>query len=171
MTPFVKVDLEKMNVMSRRAIDNADKRVRMLEVDLAKWQALAETEKKRVTEVRLATLALFCRSLTRTIQVCAFASGRGVYMRKLESALKVFEEELSRTKKEAEKKIKKLNSAVIPTSTREEALTQENEGLWVYVPCDLAREQTTNELFSENRKVHDVQARHARSRIDEMHAQ
>lgn len=69
--------------------------------------------------------------LTWPIQACAFASERGVYMRKLESSLKATEEELSRTRKEAEKKIKKMSSAVIPATTREEALTQENEGLWV----------------------------------------
>lgn len=56
-------------------------------------------------------------------------------MRKLESSLKAAEEELSRTKKEAEKKIKKLSSAAVPASTREEALTQENEGLWVSAHC------------------------------------
>ena len=44
------------------------------------------------------------------------------------------------------------------------------ENVWVCIPRDPAHEQTTNEPFSENREVHDVQARHARSRIDEMHA-
>lgn len=48
----MKVDLEKMNVLSRRALDNADKRIRALEVDLSKWQALVEAEKKHVAEVR-----------------------------------------------------------------------------------------------------------------------
>lgn len=52
-------------------------------------------------------------------------------VRKLESSLKAAEEEISRTKKEAEKKIKKMSSAVVPASAREEALVQENEGLWV----------------------------------------
>ena len=41
-----------MNLLSRRAIDNADKRIKMLEVDLGKWQTLMEGEKKRVAEVR-----------------------------------------------------------------------------------------------------------------------
>lgn len=41
-----------MNSLSRRTIDNADKRIKMLEVDLSKWQSLAEAEKKRVAEVR-----------------------------------------------------------------------------------------------------------------------
>ena len=70
----------------------------------------------------------------RRLQACAFASERGVYMRKLESSLRAAEEEISRTRREAEKKIKKLSSAAVPTSAREEALTQENEGLWVGVP-------------------------------------
>lgn len=67
----------------------------------------------------------------RHLQAFAFASERGVYMRKLESSLRAVEEEISRTRKEAEKKIKKISSTAAPASTREEALTQENEGLWV----------------------------------------
>ncbi|KAG8213579.1 BRE1 E3 ubiquitin ligase-domain-containing protein [Butyriboletus roseoflavus] len=79
-------DLEKMNVLSRRAIDNADKRIRTLEADASKWQMLVEAEKRRGAEA------------------CAFASERGVYMRKLESSLKVAAEEISRTRKEAGEK-------------------------------------------------------------------
>ncbi|KAF8441651.1 hypothetical protein L210DRAFT_3664886 [Boletus edulis BED1] len=116
------VDLEKMNVLNRRAIDNADKRIQTLEADLSKWQALVEAERRRVGEA------------------CAFASERGVYMRRLESLLKATEEELSRTKKEAEKKIKKLSSAAVPASTREEALAQENEGLWKIVKCTTCKQ-------------------------------
>lgn len=40
-----------MNVFNRRAIDNADKRVRTLEADVSRWQMLAEAEKRRVAEV------------------------------------------------------------------------------------------------------------------------
>jgi len=116
------VDLEKMNIMSRRAIDNADKQNRMLEIDLAKCQAQVEAEKKRVTDV------------------CNFASERGVYMRKLDASLRNAVEEISRTKKEAEKKIKKMSSAVVPASTREEALMQENEGLWKIVKCTTCKQ-------------------------------
>ncbi|KAI9572298.1 hypothetical protein HD554DRAFT_2015366 [Boletus coccyginus] len=116
------VDLEKMNVLSRRALDNADKRIRALEVDLSKWQVVVEAEKKHVAEA------------------CAFASERGVYMRKLESSLRAAEEEISRTRREAEKKIKKLSSAAVPASTREEALKQENEGLWKIVKCTTCKQ-------------------------------
>ena len=91
-------------------------------------------------------------------------------MRKMESSLKSVEEELSRTRKESEKKIKKLSSAVVPASTREEALTQENEGLWVGVPCEWPSKRLTFS-FSENREMYDVQTRHAGSRVDKMHAQ
>ncbi|KAH0827390.1 hypothetical protein J3R83DRAFT_4044 [Lanmaoa asiatica] len=115
-------DLEKMNVLSRRAIYNADKRIKMFEVDVPKWQMLVEAEKKRVAEA------------------CAFASERGVYMRKLESSLRAFEEEISRIRKEAEKKIKKMSSAIVPASAREEALTQENEGLWKIVKCTTCKQ-------------------------------
>ena len=48
---FVQADLEKMNVTSRRAIENADKRIWMLEADLSKWQVQVEAERKRVAEV------------------------------------------------------------------------------------------------------------------------
>ena len=124
------VDLEKMNIINRRAVDNADKQIRMLEMDLAKCQAQMEAEKKRVADVR--RHACSCAGDSCDVcQVCNFASERGVYMRKLESTLKNAVEEVSRTKKEAEKKLKKMSSAVVPTSTREEALMQENEGLWV----------------------------------------
>lgn len=83
-------------------------------------------------------------------------------MRKLESSLRAAEEEVSRTRREAEKKIKKMSLAVVPATTREEALTQENEGLWVR--CSLPTrhpKQTIELLLSENREMHDVQARHA----------
>ena len=62
----VKVDFEKMNALSRRAIDNADKRLKTLEIDLSRWQALVEAEKKRVAEVRRYTFHSFdlFRSLT-----------------------------------------------------------------------------------------------------------
>ncbi|KAG9316252.1 hypothetical protein JVU11DRAFT_2280 [Chiua virens] len=116
------VDIEKMHVMSRRAVENADKRIKMLEAEVSKWQALAEIEKKRLTEI------------------IAFTSERGMYMRKLESALRATEEEVSRTKKEAEKKIKKLSSAAVPASAREEALSQENEGLWKIVKCTTCKQ-------------------------------
>lgn len=53
---LVKADLEKMNVLSRRAIDNADKRIKTLEVDVSKWQMVVEAEKKRVAEVRRHTI-------------------------------------------------------------------------------------------------------------------
>lgn len=55
-----------MNVLSRRAIDNTDKRIRTLEADVSKWQMMVEAEKKRVAEVRRHTL-LTCagRSLGR----------------------------------------------------------------------------------------------------------
>lgn len=67
----------------------------------------------------------------RRLQAIAFASERGVYMRKLESSLKAAEEEVSRTRNHAERKLKKMSSAIAPASAREEALAQENEGLWV----------------------------------------
>lgn len=61
-------------------------------------------------------------------------------MRKLESSLRFSEEEILRTRKEAEKKIKKMSTAIAPASAREETLTQENEGLWVGTgPCDPLR--------------------------------
>ncbi|KAN0090761.1 hypothetical protein V8E55_004327 [Tylopilus felleus] len=119
---FVQADLEKMNVTSRRAIENADKRIWMLEADLSKWQVQVEAERKRVAEA------------------FAFASERGVYMRKLESSLRAAEEEVSRTRREAEKKIKKMSLAVVPATTREEALTQENEGLWKIVKCTTCKQ-------------------------------
>ena len=55
-----------MNALSRRAIDNADKRLKTLEIDLSRWQALVEAEKKRVAEVRRYTFHSFdlFRSLT-----------------------------------------------------------------------------------------------------------
>jgi E3 ubiquitin-protein ligase BRE1 len=95
-----------------------------------KWQALVDSEKKRVAEVRL---PLFSSRLLFTPhpQACSFASERGLYMRKLESSLKSTEEEVSRTKREAEKKFKKMSAAVAPASTREETLSQEVDGLWV----------------------------------------
>ena len=96
----------------------------------------------------------------RRLQACAFASERSVYMRKLESSLKSVGGEFSWTRKESEKKIKKLSSAVVPASTREEALTQENEGLCVGVPCEWPSKRLTFS-FSENREMYDVQTRHA----------
>ncbi|KAF9218332.1 BRE1-domain-containing protein [Gyrodon lividus] len=115
-------DLEKINILSRRAVDNADKKIKALESDLSKWHALAEAEKKRVAEA------------------CAFASERGLYMRKLESSLKSAEEEVSRTKKEAEKKFKKMSAATAPASAREEALSQEIDGLWKIVKCTTCKQ-------------------------------
>jgi len=152
-----------MNVFSRRALDNADKRIRALEVDLSKWQALVEAEKKHVAEVRR-HIHFYWLPVTHltdtTLQACAFASERGVYMRKLESSLRAADEEISRTRRETEKKIKKLSSAAVPASTREEALKQENEGLWVSILCECASKQLTFS-FSENREMHDVQTEHA----------
>ncbi|KIJ67989.1 hypothetical protein HYDPIDRAFT_83645 [Hydnomerulius pinastri MD-312] len=115
-------DLEKMNVTSRRAIDNAEKKIRTLESELTKWQAHSEAEKRRVAEAR------------------AFATERGLYMRKLESMLKTAEEEVERIKKEAEKRMKKMSAATAPTSAREETLSQEIEGLWKIVKCTTCKQ-------------------------------
>ncbi|KAF8839476.1 BRE1-domain-containing protein [Paxillus ammoniavirescens] len=115
-------DLEKINSLTRRAVENADRRIKALEFDLLRWQALVDSEKKRVAEA------------------CAFASERGLYMRKLESSLKSTEEEVSRTKREAEKKFKKMSAAVAPASTREEALSQEVDGLWKIVKCTTCKQ-------------------------------
>ncbi|KAF9233339.1 hypothetical protein BU15DRAFT_54032 [Melanogaster broomeanus] len=116
------VDLEKINILNRRAIENADQRIKALEFDVSKWQAHTEAEKIRVTEAR------------------AFASERGLYMRKLESLLNAAEEEVSRTKKEVEKKLKKMSAAAAPTSAREEALSQEIDGLWKIVKCTTCKQ-------------------------------
>ncbi|KIJ19161.1 hypothetical protein PAXINDRAFT_166993 [Paxillus involutus ATCC 200175] len=115
-------DLEKINILTRRAVENADRRIKALEFDLLKWQALVDSEKKRVAEA------------------CSFASERGLYMRKLESSLKSTEEEVSRTKREAEKKFKKMSAAVAPASTREETLSQEVDGLWKIVKCTTCKQ-------------------------------
>ncbi|KIK80873.1 hypothetical protein PAXRUDRAFT_833269 [Paxillus rubicundulus Ve08.2h10] len=115
-------DLEKLNIVTRRAVENADRRIKALEFDLLKWQALVDSEKRRVAEA------------------CAFASERGLYMRKLESLVKSAEEEISRTKREAEKKFKKMSAAVAPASTREETLSQEVDGLWKIVKCTTCKQ-------------------------------
>ena len=88
------------------------------------------------------------------LQACALASERGVYMRKLESSLRAAKEEISQARREA-KKIKKLSSAAVRTSAWEEALTQENEGLWAGVPC----EWSSKDDFFFSRKSRN--ARHA----------
>ncbi|KAH7888505.1 BRE1 E3 ubiquitin ligase-domain-containing protein [Phlebopus sp. FC_14] len=115
-------DLEKMNVLHARAIDNADKKIKALELDVSRWQALAESEKKRVVEAT------------------KYASERGQHTRRLESLLKSSEDEISRVKKEAERKLKKISASTVPASAREEALSQEIEGLWKIVKCTTCKQ-------------------------------
>ena len=56
--------------MSRRAIDNADKRIKTFEVDLSRWQVLVEAEKRRVAEVRRQTFCHFTLTDATSAGLC-----------------------------------------------------------------------------------------------------
>ncbi|KAI6098985.1 BRE1 E3 ubiquitin ligase-domain-containing protein [Pisolithus croceorrhizus] len=115
-------DLEKMSVISRRTIEESDKKIRMLEAEVQKLQHVSEADKKRFTEAR------------------NYASESTQLQRKLESQVRAAEEEATRVKRETEKKIKKLSAAAAPVGIREEALSQEIEGLWKLMKCSTCKQ-------------------------------
>ncbi|KAI6000700.1 hypothetical protein EDD15DRAFT_1782041 [Pisolithus albus] len=115
-------DLEKMSVFSRRTIEESDKKIRMLEAEVQKLQYVSEADKKRFTEAR------------------NYASESSQLQRKLESQVRAAEEEAARVKRETEKKIKKLSAAAAPVGVREEALSQEIEGLWKLMKCSTCKQ-------------------------------
>ncbi|KAI6026328.1 hypothetical protein BKA83DRAFT_4241880 [Pisolithus microcarpus] len=115
-------DLEKMSVFSRRTIEESDKKIRMLETEVLKLQYVSEADKKRFTEAR------------------NYASESTQLQRKLESQVRAAEEEAARVKRETEKKIKKLSAAAAPVGVREEALSQEIEGLWKLMKCSTCKQ-------------------------------
>ncbi|KAI6045964.1 hypothetical protein EDC04DRAFT_1857115 [Pisolithus marmoratus] len=115
-------DLEKTSAISRRAIEESDKKIKALEAEVQKLQYVSETDKKRFTEAR------------------NHASESTQLQRKLESQLRAAEEEVTRVKRETEKKIKKLSAAAAPVGVREEALSQEIEGLWKLMKCSTCKQ-------------------------------
>ncbi|KAI6169490.1 hypothetical protein EDD17DRAFT_12927 [Pisolithus thermaeus] len=115
-------DLEKMSVISRRTIEESDKKIRMLEAEVQKLQYVSEADKKRFTEAR------------------NYASESTQLQRKLESQVRAAEEEATRVKRETEKKFKKLSAAAAPVGIREEALSQEIEGLWKLMKCSTCKQ-------------------------------
>ncbi|KAI6121400.1 hypothetical protein F5141DRAFT_1194147 [Pisolithus sp. B1] len=124
-------DLEKMSVISRRTIEESDKKIRMLEAEVQKLQYVSEADKKRFTEAR------------------NYASESTQLQRKLESQVRAAEEEATRVKRETEKKFKKLSAAAAPVGIREEALSQEIEGLWVSLMQKLMKCSTCKQGMRE----------------------
>lgn len=115
-------DLEKMGAISRRTIEESDKKIRMLEFEVQKLQSISEADKKRFTQAR------------------NYVSESTQLQRRLESQVRAADEEMARVKRETEKKVKKLSAAAAPVGVREEALSQEIEGLWKLMKCSTCKQ-------------------------------
>ncbi|KIM69037.1 hypothetical protein SCLCIDRAFT_1208453 [Scleroderma citrinum Foug A] len=115
-------ELEKLNVILRRAVDTSDKRIQALDVEVHGLTMASEADKKRVAEAR------------------NYACESNQAQRKLENRARAAEEEVAKVKREVEKKTKKIAANAAPASAREEALSQEIEGLWKIMKCSTCKQ-------------------------------
>ncbi|KAG1715752.1 hypothetical protein ID866_1420 [Astraeus odoratus] len=116
------VELEKVNDFGRQVVEESDKKIQALESAVRQSQVEVEAARLKFNESR------------------HFSSKSSQHQRRLEAHARALEEDLVKVKREAEKKIKKMSATAAPASTREEALSQEIEGLWKIMKCSTCKQ-------------------------------